>query len=751
MRGETWSTNWGEKIASSSDTSCESYDSNDEPSEFPVIAFVSTQKLRQERAYHLFKSIKKTIDPEGELVIKTVEIRRLPALPADNSALVVCIYEYPGENYLERVIDFGPAWYKAKRVGDKKIEAVRQTSKPRESVPLAIFLDFAVGAAGCLEILHHEQRIVHGEIRGDAFHMNLETGSVKLINLGSGLRTFEHGLRSMGWSALSKDIGVRTKLSYMSPEQTGRMATQPDTRTDIYSLGVLFWILLTKQLPFDGATPIDIVQGVLGRRLPPVSSFRLDVPDVVDRIIQKMTAKSITDRYHSTRGLKYDLVEIRKLLGIGDSMSLSNWQIATRDVSPVLILPSVMIGRSEEHSKIVKVIERASKPYFNVTRHDIHSNHSAPSSAEPSLKDFTVTSIEIVNDDYISQKEAISNSFSAGLEYSSQQAEIGMHSIYFPSDFNFGPQNHCADYPELSSSSNSVLDKFLEKRRGSFSSANKSSTDSMYSEPGPRLLPEGAGSLTSKMNSHKRRREGQCEFITISGAAGLGKTCLVQAAQVEARQRGYFASSKFDQAKKAPFGPILTLLSSLFRQVFSESNCETPFHQTLKEYVGPVWPMLCQILGLPEFLLTPTAKPSTNGCRNDLSQRNYNNTETESGKTDWSSPSSYENLATVAITSQSTQDTSHLGLHTRSSRFLNVFLDVLRVFTEHKFICFSLDDLQFADDESIDLLTQIISTRMNMVIIVTFRSNQIPGRISSIIDASNSDIGSSLLTFDLIK
>jgi len=66
--------------------------------------------------------------------------------------------------------------------------------------------------------------------------MNIETGDIKLINFGSGLRTFEHGLTSTGWSTLSKEVGAKTKLSYMSPEQTGRMPAEPDSRTDIYSL-----------------------------------------------------------------------------------------------------------------------------------------------------------------------------------------------------------------------------------------------------------------------------------------------------------------------------------------------------------------------------------------------------------------------------------------------------------------------------------------------------------------------------------
>ena len=82
----------------------------------------------------------------------------------------------------------------------------------------------------------------------------------------------------------------------MSPEQTGRMPADPDNRTDIYSLGVLFWSMLTQQPAFEGDSLMDIIQGVLGRRLPLISNIRLDIPDIIGRIVQKATAKAIGDR-----------------------------------------------------------------------------------------------------------------------------------------------------------------------------------------------------------------------------------------------------------------------------------------------------------------------------------------------------------------------------------------------------------------------------------------------------------------------
>ena len=302
-----------------------------------VVAKISTHALREERAYHICKNLSRSVDPHGNHIVRPVDLLRLSSQQGDKGPIVVAIFESAGSNALLRYMDFGPAWYRSGKVKDEDTDASDTLIEP---IPLTTFLDFAIGATECLEILHHGQRIVHGEIRGDAFHFNEDLGQVKLINFGSGLRSFEHGLTSSGWSALSKEAGAKTKLSYISPEQTGRMPAEPDSRTDIYSLGILFWTLLTQQPAFDGSTPMDIIQGVLGRRLPSVSSVRLDVPDVIGSIISKMTAKSISERYHSASGLRHDLIEVQKLLGDGDSTALKNWKIATKDVSSFFILPN---------------------------------------------------------------------------------------------------------------------------------------------------------------------------------------------------------------------------------------------------------------------------------------------------------------------------------------------------------------------------------------------------------------------------
>jgi serine/threonine protein kinase len=308
-----------------------------------------------EREFQLAKLVVKESDPECRHFARPIEFVRL-STKAGEEPLVASIFEAPGPNYLHDLVTFGPNFWKVTSNG----QSGQSNAVPPKGVPLLTFLDFAVGSVECLEILHHGHEIVHGEIRGDAFHF-AENGTVKMINFGSGARSFENGLTSTGWSTLSKETGIELKLAFISPEQTGRMPAEPDTRTDIYSLGILFYTMLCGQAPFEGATALDVMQNVISKRMPPISSRRLDIPEALSEIIQRMTQRNIEERYHSTSGLKFDLVRIRELLCEGDVEGLKAFHVGTKDISCFFNLPLKLIGREKERKTIVDVLERVAR------------------------------------------------------------------------------------------------------------------------------------------------------------------------------------------------------------------------------------------------------------------------------------------------------------------------------------------------------------------------------------------------------
>ncbi|KAH8677463.1 hsp90-like protein [Xylariales sp. PMI_506] len=690
--------------------------------EQPIVARVSYYVLREERVFHTSRSLIATVDPEGDHNVIPIDLIRLTPQPGDRGPIIVAIYEFPGVNYLTQVLDFGPAFYFAKKVEDRFEADCRDDFLLDPPITLQNFLNFAIGATQCLEILHHRHGTVHGEIRGDTFHFNLETNRVKLTSFGSGIRSFEHGLTSSGWSSLSKELGAKNKLLYIAPEQTGRMPAEPDTRTDIYSLGVVFWQLLTQQPVFTGANPLDIVQCVLGRRIPLVSNIRIDVPEVLGKIIQKCTSKKIQDRYHSVTGLKYDLQMVQKFLVEGDQLALKAWAIASKDVSSFFMLPTSMIGRSKERQELTKVIERVAKS------HSISIPGSTNRFSDGSGFSNDLLDAAEVSSEGTSSVDGGGNRRSGSFTQTITESRLS-RSSFQPSLNGTDEQTISGETMSSGHSSGPRLVRPWERHQ-SVSHETRSLVDSFSDRQTSRHSAiDGSGSLSRQLGSAKFRRRGHCEVVTIEGAGGLGKSFLVQQVLADARRRGYCATSKFDTARRTAFGPLLKLLSSLIKQAWGERNTETPFHSALKDYVRPIWPMLHKTLGLPEFLLgshTHSVVRSASSAQSPSKGQGVRNSLKRRGSSPGSSPGGSAYPRSPRISSQSSQDFLRGGGSAKTIRLMNTFLDILRIFSTYHFLCFCLDDLQFADPESLELITQMIAARLRMVVIITFRPDEMP-------------------------
>ncbi|OAA70994.1 two-component sensor protein histidine protein kinase [Akanthomyces lecanii RCEF 1005] len=689
-------------------------------SEDLIVARISLHTVREERAYQIAKNFLAKADPEARHIVKPLDLIRLPPISGDRGALVVAVYQRIGPNYLFDVLDMGPAVYRARKDGETYHSYSEVETVPKEAISLEHFLDFAIGAAECLEILHHHHGMIHGEIRGDALHFNVESNKVRIISFGSGLRSFEHGLTSTGWSTLSKEIGAKHKLLYISPEQTGRMPAEPDSRTDIYSLGVLFWTLLARQPVFSGDTPWDIVQGVLNKKIPNVTTVRIDVPDVIGRIIQKCTAKNVADRYLSASGLRHDLVLVQEYLGRGDLQALADMQIGTKDVSSFFLLPTVIIGREKERNELLRVIDRAFRS------HSVQAKGPQPKSPDGS----SLLNEGFLADDVSSEGASSLGDGNTRRSGSFTQTSISDQKMFkgsFQSTVPTDSQN--SDTTSTTHSLNTLpaprITRRWERHQSMSNDTNSAADSSGHDGSRHGGVDSGASTLSRHLGTAKFRRRGQCEVVVIESAGGLGKSRLIQSVLPEIRKRGYCATAKFDSARRAAHGPLIKLLSSLFKQVWGERNTDTPFHQALKQYIRPVWPMLHKILGLPEFLLGPadTVASRTISMSQNSGLRNNNRGGKRRGSSPGISPS--PSVGGLSIASQTAHDFLRSGASTKTRRFVNTFLDVLRVFTHHKFICFCLEDLHFADEESLELVSQIISSRMRMVIILTHRPEEL--------------------------
>ena len=145
---------------------------------------------------------------------------------------------------------------------------------------------------------------------------------------------------------------------YMSPEQTGRMNREVDHRSDLYTVGVTLFEMLTGTLPFAAEHPLDWAHCHIARTPPSVVERNPEVPRMLGEIVDRLLAKSPEDRYQSTVGLTADLE--RCLTMLTDTGVIVEFELGRDDVSRRFQIPSRLFGREAEIGAIRDAFDLAS-------------------------------------------------------------------------------------------------------------------------------------------------------------------------------------------------------------------------------------------------------------------------------------------------------------------------------------------------------------------------------------------------------
>jgi PAS domain S-box-containing protein len=144
-------------------------------------------------------------------------------------------------------------------------------------------------------------------------------------------------------------------LAYMAPEQTGRMNRSIDARSDLYSLGVTLYQMLTGALPFSAADPLEWVHCHIARQPVPPSD-RAVVPEPLSGIIMKLLAKSAEARYQTASGLEADL---RHCLAEWESQGrVDPFSLGAHDSPDRLVIPEKLYGREREIDALLGAFDR---------------------------------------------------------------------------------------------------------------------------------------------------------------------------------------------------------------------------------------------------------------------------------------------------------------------------------------------------------------------------------------------------------
>ncbi len=213
---------------------------------------------------------------------------------------------------------------------DKKIEA--------GPLKLKDALDIAIQAAKGLQAAH-EKGIVHRDVK-PANLMLTGSGSKLLVTI------MDFGLALLAdRSKLTRLDETMGTVTYMSPEQTYGMDL--DHRTDIWSLGVVIYEMVTGQQPFKGHYDKAVMYSITNEEPEPMTALRTGIPMELEILVNKCLAKETEERYQHTDELLLDLQGLRKKIESGSS-TIFNAQIpsqtaATQSTSPAQLAAHPLI------------------------------------------------------------------------------------------------------------------------------------------------------------------------------------------------------------------------------------------------------------------------------------------------------------------------------------------------------------------------------------------------------------------------
>ena len=214
--------------------------------------------------------------------------------------------------------------------------------------------------------LAHQHRIIHRDLKPQNILID-ESGTVKITDFGIAVALSE--------TSITQTNSMLGSVHYLSPEQArGSMATN---QSDIYAIGIILYEMLTGKVPFDGESAVTIALKHFQEEIPSVRLYDRHVPQSLENVVLKATAKDPIDRYQSAEEMSADLATALDPSRLNEPA----WHPANH-VEETKVLPNL----TEQMPTVAPVEEIVTKPEKEAEENPVPSKKKAKDQKPKSKK-----------------------------------------------------------------------------------------------------------------------------------------------------------------------------------------------------------------------------------------------------------------------------------------------------------------------------------------------------------------------------
>ena len=260
-------------------------------------------------------------------------------------------------------------------------KTLKQLLKKRESLTLTEVIDIMTQLTDGISHAH-ESYIIHRDIKPQNIMIE-DDGKVKITDFGIAM--------ALNATQLTQTNSVMGSVHYLPPEQaSGKSAT---IKSDIYSMGILMYELLTGNVPFKGDNAVEIALKHMKDKIPSIRKQDPSIPQSVENILLKATAKNPRNRYDSAKEMHEDLIHCMDEEHSNDKKI--SFTYPENDIDGIDPIPTTPVKKKEEKIVTKEEFEDTDEIVKEITKEDLENDDNEDYFEEPKRKNTLITILTV--------------------------------------------------------------------------------------------------------------------------------------------------------------------------------------------------------------------------------------------------------------------------------------------------------------------------------------------------------------------